>query len=87
MRITIREEGHHCKRLPCFYIYLHLHGSVLVSCVLRFITNATSRTDPCSPRVRAMMEGYDCYEFGADEHFGDVVVYVRRPKTFCRDDQ
>ncbi|KAJ5587449.1 uncharacterized protein N7459_003214 [Penicillium hispanicum] len=46
----------------------------------------TSMTDPCSPRVRAMMEEYDLFEFGPDlEHFGDVVVYVRRTKKLCRE--
>ena len=34
-----------------------------------------------------MMEGYDCHDFGASlAHFGDVVVYVRRAKTFCREE-
>lgn len=41
------------------------------------------RTDPDSPRVRKMIEGYDMFEFGADDHIGDVVVYVRRPRTLC----
>ncbi|KAJ5946792.1 hypothetical protein N7454_003631 [Penicillium verhagenii] len=44
-----------------------------------------SLTDPCSSRVRALMEGYDCFDWGAsDEEFGDVMMYVRRPKTMCR---
>ncbi|KAJ5898018.1 hypothetical protein N7504_008306 [Penicillium tannophilum] len=45
-----------------------------------------SLTDPCSARVRALMEGYDCFDWGAsDEHFGDVYMYVRRPKTLCQE--
>ncbi|KAJ5745905.1 hypothetical protein N7520_011087 [Penicillium odoratum] len=43
-------------------------------------------TDPCSSRVRALIEGYDCFDWGAsDEQFGDVLMYVRRPKTLCRE--
>ncbi|KAJ5636040.1 uncharacterized protein N7484_009353 [Penicillium longicatenatum] len=45
-----------------------------------------SLTDPCSARVRALMEGYDCFDWGAsDEYFGDVWMYVRRPKTLCQE--
>ncbi|KAJ5690103.1 hypothetical protein N7462_004495 [Penicillium macrosclerotiorum] len=41
-----------------------------------------SRTDPSSPRVRAMMEGYAMFDFDADDtHFCNTVVYVRR----CRE--
>ncbi|KAJ5815058.1 hypothetical protein N7474_006835 [Penicillium riverlandense] len=38
-------------------------------------------TDPYTPRVRAMLEGYEMFEFGADDHFCSTVIYVRR----CRD--
>ncbi|KAJ5246610.1 hypothetical protein N7468_001593, partial [Penicillium chermesinum] len=44
-----------------------------------------SLTDPDSPRVRKMMEGYEMFEFGADDHVGDVVVYVRRRRTKCHE--
>ncbi|KAJ5629765.1 hypothetical protein N7528_003422 [Penicillium herquei] len=45
-----------------------------------------SMTDPCSRRVRTMLKGYDCYDFGATmSHFGDVVIYVRQPKTLCQE--
>lgn len=43
------------------------------------VTDEIYRTDPCSPRVRAMMEEYDLFEFGPDnDHFGDIAIYVRR---------
>ncbi|KAJ5279562.1 hypothetical protein N7478_004934 [Penicillium angulare] len=47
-----------------------------------------SLTDPCSPRVRKMMEGYDCHDFGAGECLGsdEILMYVRRPTTLCRDE-
>ncbi|KAJ5356091.1 hypothetical protein N7517_010700 [Penicillium concentricum] len=36
-------------------------------------------TDPDSPRVRAMLEGYELHEFGPDEDiFCDIVVYIRK---------
>lgn len=47
----------------------------------------TFRTDPCSPRVRALLEGYEAFEFGTDwDEFEDVVMYVRRQKTMCREE-
>jgi hypothetical protein len=37
------------------------------------------RTDPDSPRVRQVMtQLYDALEFPYEEHFGDMVIYVRR---------
>ncbi|KAJ5558339.1 hypothetical protein N7535_008552 [Penicillium sp. DV-2018c] len=36
-------------------------------------------TDPDSSRVREMLQGYECHEFGPDiELFSDIVVYVRK---------
>ncbi|KAJ5177754.1 uncharacterized protein N7500_000453 [Penicillium coprophilum] len=36
-------------------------------------------TDPDSPRIRAMMEGYDLHEFGPDKDmFYDLVLYIRK---------
>lgn len=37
-------------------------------------------TDPCSPRVRAMMEQYEVFDFGADDddNFSQTVLYIRR---------
>ncbi|KAJ5199860.1 hypothetical protein N7491_009343 [Penicillium cf. griseofulvum] len=36
-------------------------------------------TDPDSSRVRAMMEGYELYEFGPDKDiFCDIVIYIRK---------
>jgi hypothetical protein len=37
------------------------------------------RTDPDSPRVRKMLEGYDIHEFGGDKTlFSDIAVYIRK---------
>jgi hypothetical protein len=37
------------------------------------------RTDPNSPRVRHVIDRfYDALEFPYEEHFGDMVIYVRR---------
>lgn len=35
-----------------------------------------------------MMEWYDCHDFGAGECLGseEILMYVRRPKTLCRDE-
>ncbi|KAJ5160127.1 uncharacterized protein N7482_007131 [Penicillium canariense] len=40
----------------------------------------TSSTDPSSPRVRAMLEGYELFDFGAedDPNFCRTVMYIRR---------
>ena len=41
--------------------------------------NIFIRTDPDSPRVRAMLEGYEQHEFGPDEEmFSDIVLYIRK---------
>lgn len=52
------------------------------------MTDSIYSTDPDSPRVRQMLEGYDCHDFGAGECLGreEILMYVRRPKTLCRDD-
>ena len=35
-----------------------------------------------------MMEEYDMFEFGPDnDHFGDIVIYVRRPRTLCQEER
>jgi hypothetical protein len=59
------------------------------SCFLHFILGPladlidfSTRTDPDSPRVRTMMEGYEVCEFGPDEElFSDIALYVRKSKT------
>lgn len=53
------------------------------SLAIRFSDLLTlSRTDPDSPRVRAMLEGYELHEFGPDiELFSDIVLYIRKSKT------
>ncbi|KAJ5121426.1 uncharacterized protein N7515_009387 [Penicillium bovifimosum] len=41
--------------------------------------NGNPNPDPDSPRVRQMMEGYECYEFGPHPKlFCNIVVYVRK---------
>jgi hypothetical protein len=43
------------------------------------IADVVYRTDPDSSRVREMLQGYECHEFGPDiELFSDIVVYVRK---------
>lgn len=48
----------------------------------RDLTNLLTRTDPDSPRVRAMLEGYELHEFAPDQElFSDIVLYTRNSKT------
>ncbi|OQD86524.1 hypothetical protein PENANT_c007G00930 [Penicillium antarcticum] len=45
-----------------------------------------SLTDPDSPRVRKMLEGYDIHEFGPDTTlFSDIAVYIRKSPQIMHD--
>ncbi|KAJ5496653.1 hypothetical protein N7463_008640 [Penicillium fimorum] len=54
--------------------------AVIIWCRVEFYDGlGQGYTDPDSPRVRAMMEGYELHEFGPDEEmFCNIVVYIRK---------
>ncbi|CAI7670689.1 unnamed protein product [Penicillium crustosum] len=54
--------------------------AVIIWCRVEFMDGLVrGLTDPDSSRVRAMMEGYELYEFGPDsELFSDIALYIRK---------
>lgn len=50
-------------------------------CISGLRTDILARTDPDSSRVRRMMTGYILHEFGDEETWSDVAIYIRKSKA------